>query len=119
MPKKSSKSRQTGYKLFVDDEREPSLVYSGIEAAGWVVVRTSTEAIEYVKANGMPFFMSLDHDLGGEDTTVKFVLWLIQEHLDGRIKGEIPGYNIHSSNPPGVKSLESKLESWKQVALIN
>lgn len=118
MPKKSSKSRYTGYKLFLDDERNPSVVYSGVDAEGWVVVKSSAEAIQYVKDNGMPFFMSLDHDLGGEDTTTKFLLWLIQEHLDGRIKGIIPDYKIHSANPVGSKNLEAKMQSWKQVASI-
>lgn len=104
------------YKMFLDDERMPSVVYSGKEAQGWVVVRSSSDAIEYVKNNGMPMFMSLDHDLGGEDTTNVFLLWLIQAHLDGRVKGKVPGYAIHSANPTGAKNLESKMNSWIRIA---
>jgi hypothetical protein len=113
---RQDKAPQTGYKLFIDDERNPNVVYSGIDAEGWIVVRSSQEAMDHVSKHGMPFFMSLDHDLGGDDTTNKFLLWLIQENLDERIPGKVPDYKIHSANPTGSKNLESKMESWRKIA---
>jgi hypothetical protein len=52
--------------LYIDDIRNPN--YDA------VVVRTSKEAISYVKENGCPNFISFDHDLGGDDTAMIYLL---------------------------------------------
>ena len=109
------------YKIFIDDFRTPEMVFSKEESMGWTICKSSKEAIEFVNKKGyMPYHIAFDHDLGedknGTDTTVKFILWLVAAHLDERVKGEIPSYSIHSSNPDGIKNIESKMETWKKVA---
>jgi len=57
--------------------------------------------------------MSLDHDLGGDDTTMVFLKRLVNEVWDG--KTNPPDYAIHSANPIGSKNIQSFMESWKKV----
>ena len=59
-------------KLWVDDLRAPP--------SQWLWAKTSQEAI-YALSRLEFEEMSLDHDLGGEDTTRAVVLWLC-EHPD-------------------------------------
>lgn len=91
------------YKMFIDDERMPP-------DDSWVVVRSSSEALVYIRANGMPTHMSLDHDLGGDDTTMVFLKNLIIVFPFG----PIPDYVVHSANPIGRLNMISYLESWKK-----
>ena len=66
-----------GWCLFLDDLRNPSDVHE--DAMGWVVLRTSVDAINFVREHGMPEVMSLDHDLGGDDTAMQFLKWMAYE----------------------------------------
>ena len=91
-------------KLFIDDERFP------VEES-WVIVRSSQEAIEWVTKNGLPEFISFDHDLGGEDTSMIFVHWFINYMLDNKIKDEVPFF-VHSQNPIGKRNIEGLLLSF-------
>ena len=96
-----------GYKLFIDDERDPP--NDGTE---WVVVRNSKHACHWVAYYGLPDFISFDHDLGGDDTSMKFLQWLANDCLeDGR---EFTfGYYVHSQNPIGKANIEGFIESFK------
>ena len=92
------------YKLFIDDERFPLDTRS-------VVVRSSKEAIDYVKLQGVPRHIDFDHDLGGEDTSMVFIKWFIEMLLDGDIK--LPDsftYAVHSQNPVGVNNIKAKMD---------
>lgn len=91
------------WSLFLDDEREP-------KEKGMTVARTSEEAKELIRKKGFPKYMSLDHDLGGDDTGQKFVKWIVDEYMDK----ELPefDFNIHSDNPVGSKNMESLLNSF-------
>ncbi len=95
-------------KIYLDDLRTPP---AGQE---WVVVRSSYEAIEFVKNNGMPVYWSFDHDLGSDDTTMVFLKWLIEYDMDnaGTIIPADFTYNIHSANPVGVKNIDGILCSY-------
>jgi hypothetical protein len=106
---KQPKTKQTGYKLFLEDSLKPTDVYSGVDAEGWIVVSSVEEASNYVKQNGMPFFISLNSEL-----SLKFVLWLVQEHFDERIKGRVPGYKVHTDGAT-KSTLETRLNSWKEI----
>ena len=91
------------WKLFIDDEREPVLGY-------WVISRTSADAIKQVQARGMPVEIAFDHDLGGDDTTMKFLNWLTEQLLDGTI--EFPSnfkFSIHSMNPIGARNIADRM----------
>jgi len=90
-------------KLFIDDERYPV-------GDNFVTVRSSLEAIEFVKKNGVPTFISFDHDLGGEDTSMVFINWLIEHMLDNKCKAF--DFYVHSQNPIGKKNIEGKLNSF-------
>lgn len=98
------------WNLYVDDVREPPT------STEWVVARTSAEAIKLVEEKGCPQHMSLDHDLGGEDTTIPFVRWLVWRWFDGHQDEKLPTVEVHSSNPVGRDNLLSLVRSWKQLA---
>ncbi|KXP08710.1 cyclic-phosphate processing receiver domain-containing protein [Tsukamurella pseudospumae] len=58
-------------KLFVDDIRDPP-------DATWIVTRTSAEALAVLQSGAQDDELSLDHDVGGEDTSRPIVLWLAE-----------------------------------------
>lgn len=93
-------------RLFIDDERIPP-------SDDYVVVRSSQDAIDYIKINGWPTFISFDHDLGGDDTTMVFLKRLMNEIWDG--KTNPPDYQVHSANPIGKLNIQSFMESWKKI----
>lgn len=77
-----------------------------------MVARSTNEACWLVKVNGMPSKMSLDHDLGGDDTTMVFLSWLAYEHWNGT--EALPEYVVHSANPIGTQNISSFMESWRR-----
>lgn len=89
-------------RLYIDDLRTPV-------SSEWTVARTSTEALEIVKANLDKIeYISFDHDLGGDDTTKPVAAFLEEwafnyEPLSIRT-------SIHSSNPEGRRWLEEALK---------
>jgi len=91
------------YNLYLDDMRD-------VPNRHFVLVRSSVEALDYVRINGLPACMSLDHDLGGDDTGLKFVKALQQRHPHG----PVPEYHVHSANPVGKANIEGFLESWRR-----
>jgi hypothetical protein len=93
------------YHLFIDDIRTPP-------TDDWVVVRSSNEALAYVKNHGMPAFISFDHDLGGDDTTMVFLRRLVDTVWNG--DETPPDYTVHSANPVGKQNIISFMESWKR-----
>jgi len=95
-------------KLFLDDERLPA---EREDLSDWIIVRTSAEAIEYVENNGWPSFISFDHDLGGEDTSMKFLDWAILKILNEDQEALPFDFYVHSQNPIGTKNIIGKLKS--------
>lgn len=88
--------------LWVDDLRVP--------AEGWTWAKTSDEAIAILRSSKVEL-MSLDHDLGGDDTTRPVILWLC-EHPD-RWPATV---RIHSMNPVGRHWLSSMVERYQFFA---
>ena len=91
------------YKMFIDDERYP------VDDT-WVICRNSTAAILYIEQNGLPVYISFDHDLGGNDTSILFINWLIDYLLDNELV--LPkdfSYYVHSQNPIGAENIRSKM----------
>jgi hypothetical protein len=89
-------------KLWVDDERPAP--------DGWVWAKTSDEAIAHlIHADGFDVpmdAMSLDHDLGGEDTTRPIVLWLCEnDWWPERVY-------VHTANPVGREWLEGMVDRY-------
>jgi hypothetical protein len=96
------------YKLFIDDERFPA-------TEDWVIARTSEEAKNVVRQLGMPSFISFDHDLGGADTTMIFIHWLVEITLNAMEAGDhvtFPAYDVHSQNPVGERNIRSLMDSF-------
>ena len=94
------------YKLFIDDERFPV-------TDDWVILRSSQQAINYVRINGCPGEISFDHDLGGEDTSMVFLHWLVNFVLEGgTIFPSDFKYSVHSQNPIGKKNIEGLLDCF-------
>ena len=91
-------------KLFIDDLRFP------VDNT-WNIARTSQEAIDFIKLNGLPGTISFDHDLGGDDTAIVVINWMIDQILDGKLI--IPKnftYTVHSANPVGKANIIGKME---------
>jgi hypothetical protein len=99
------------WNLFLDDERDPP------SSGSWTVARTSFQAELHTRVQGIPFFMSLDHDLGSKhDTGMRYLIWLESYmHHDG-LKFPL-GFNfyIHSQNPIGKKNMESYLNQMLRI----
>lgn len=97
------------YKLFLDDERTPVF-------EDWVIARSSNEAIELLKERGIPTEIALDHDLGGDDTSMKYIRYLIDYVFcnDLRLPKDFR-YYIHSMNPVGAKNIERLMKGFVKV----
>jgi hypothetical protein len=91
--------------LFVDDIREPTDIY--IDQGQWIIARTSKAAIEILESCVEIFTISLDHDLGGNDT-IEPVLTKLQEMAFNGIT--CPVVQAHSSNPVGVQKIRAVAE---------
>lgn len=83
--------------LWVDDLRPPP--------HGWLWAKTSTEAISFLRTFDIDV-MSLDHDLGGDDTTRPVVLWLCGGTSWPR---EV---RVHTANPVGREWLEGMVSRY-------
>jgi hypothetical protein len=96
----------TTWYLFVDDERQPA--DAGWTMDGVVIARSSSEALDIVQSLGIPDQISFDHDLGGSDTAFKFMVALIDGHLDGLWDLDMmTSVQVHSANPIGAEKLIS------------
>jgi len=122
-------------KLFLDDERDPyKVTWVDMPLGPWEVVRSYEEFVGWMTKNGVPSFVSFDHDLGPEAmrrvTTLKdnplydhtklkektgyhCSLWLVEYCLEHKIK--IPNYQVHSLNPIGQENIRSVMESGLKV----
>lgn len=99
-------------KIWVDDIRTPP-------GDTWVWCKSSQETIRYlvnakiavakgwVEKNKAIDVMSLDHDLGGEDTTRYIVLWCCNHDF---WPVEV---RVHTANPVGRDWLEGMIERYK------
>jgi hypothetical protein len=129
-------------KLFLDDIRSPKdaigLVPSHMNqfywANDWDVVRSHDEFVDWIVTNGVPDFVSFDHDLADEhyidfmglsdgkektETTEKTgyesAKWLVYHCLDKGVG--LPEYQVHSANPVGKANIQGYLENAKKHLL--
>lgn len=94
-------------KLFIDDLRSPP-------DQSWAVARSSEQAIRAMQSFGCPRMISFDHDLGGDDTAMKVVHWMVEKDLDcgGWFIPQNFDFLIHSANPVGVQNLFGLLNGY-------
>lgn len=91
--------------LFIDDIRDPP-------SSDWITVRSSEDAIRWLKSARCPDEISFDHDLGGDDTSIVFINAFTDMVLDGHI--HVPEgfrYYVHSANPVGSENIRSKMDA--------
>ena len=96
------------YTMYLDDIREPKNDYT-------VIARTSQEAIDYLTCPlGCPAFISFDHDLGGDDTAMRVIKFMIERDLDmnGEFISKDFTFNVHSANPVGAANIEGYLNCY-------
>lgn len=95
------------YNLFLDDVRNPPNRH-------YVVARSTADAMSIIKANGLPQSMSLDHDLGGDDTGMVFIKALQNLYPHG----PVPSTVVHSANPVGRDNIIGFCESWRRFCAM-
>ena len=128
--------------IFLDDFRNPGdcVNYMGFRIQdtaiytreNWVVVRNYEEFVNYITENGLPYYISFDHDLADEhyDPSMYYVKyndvaksfkektgmdcakWLVDYCLDNDLK--LPKYVVHSMNPVGTENILSLLKSFEE-----
>ena len=117
--------------LFLDDIRLPTDVtwmYIGTgkafhesRGAPWSIVRSYTDAVEWVTTNGFPDVISFDHDLGldhyaGNFTTEKsgydFAKWLVEYDMDTKTMPANFSFTVHSMNPEGARNIQMLLDNY-------
>lgn len=93
--------------LYIDDIRDPKGDFDHI-------ARSSKDAIAIMSVDGCPDFISFDHDLGGEDTAMKVVKWMVEIDMDNRGKFIPQGFDffVHSANPVGAANLSGYLNAY-------
>jgi hypothetical protein len=132
-------------KLFLDDIRNPKDAINLIPSqfnkfywgSDWDVVKNYDEFVQYVDINGVPEFVSFDHDLADfhyefktedyekmseEEMVIKFgsmektgldcAKFLVEYCVSESIS--LPEYLVHSANPTGKENIEKFLENAKK-----
>lgn len=102
------------WKLFLDDERFPGKNVLGSHRS-LVICRSSQDAIDRcLELKSLPNEIMFDHDLGGDDTSIRFIKWMIDTLLDdtsGNFKLPVDfKYSIHSQNPIGAANIKSYMD---------
>jgi len=123
------------YQLFLDDERNPLDVKWVIIPLGpWVIVRNYKDFVKTITTQGLPTFISFDHDLADEQvhdymvqgrfsgklnydsykekTGMDCAKWLVEYCLDKKLT--LPNYVVHSMNSVGVTNITALLKRFKQ-----
>lgn len=124
--------------LFLDDVRNPKDVYEYtnnflyVEQA-FIIVRNYNEFVNYITTNGIPYFVSFDHDLGEDqyaphEVQKEYASWeewmnrqeftektgydcakfLVEYCKNNNI--EVPYFYCHSMNPVGKKRIDDLLK---------
>lgn len=127
--------------LFLDDYRMPidcatymyrKNVDCRIYHKEWSIVRSYWQFVKFIEENGLPDFISFDHDLADvvelkeelpieqwfdlannkEYTGMDCAHWLVNYCLDNN--KQLPNYIVHSSNPAGTENIEGLLKSFSK-----
>lgn len=110
-----------GYKLFLDDYRDPSYVSHLRLGSDWVVARDFEQAKDLILTRGYPDFISFDHDLGENhydndwsdaSTGYDFAKWFCHHVGD---PGKLPDffdYYVHSMNPVGAERIRDIMKDF-------
>jgi len=138
--------KENTYKLFLDDNVErrwppskvvwvPGMVYDDND--NWILCQNYDEFVSCILKNGLPEFISFDHDLSyehekegarvnftkffdysrvEEKTGLHCAKWLVDYCIDNKLK--LPEYVIHSMNTGGVVNISTYLKNAKLNAKL-
>jgi hypothetical protein len=126
------------YYLFLDDERMPkNVTWVNLPAQNWQIVRSYDEFVNFIMKNGVPCFVSFDHDLAHEHyrqsmynpdrhynnyydngtfkekTGYHCARWLVEYCFDNNFK--LPEYIAHTMNPIGRENIQGIMEQAKRI----
>ena len=129
--------------LFLDDIRHPYDAFTYTQETmflqkKWVVVKNYKEFVKHIENNGLPKFISFDHDLADthytpqhlwedyekskewqesqvheEKTGYECAKWLVDYCLDNN--ADLPEYYCHSQNPVGKDNILGLFKSFKNI----
>jgi hypothetical protein len=94
-------------KLYLDDVRKPL-------DTGWKLVTNYHDFVSFITLNGLPDFISFDHDInsydeeGNELTGLDCAKWLINNNYVVRY------FSVHSANPIGAENILYLLNNWQK-----
>ena len=112
----------SNWKLFLDDLRGPlDIGLSVHEMRMLSIARNSEEAKSMVVSQGCPSHIYFDHDLGGDDTSMRFIDWLIDYDMQHDVITPVFSYTVHSANPVGRDNIIGKLDhylKWKREGMV-
>jgi hypothetical protein len=110
------------YNLFLDDTRDPNTFLN--DTRTWVVVRNYNQFVEIITKQGLPEFISFDHDLADEHygkiidydnfqekTGYDCAKWLIEYCM--KMDQPLPEWQIHSMNPVGKINIHMLLTLYR------
>ena len=102
------------YNLFLDDIRKPKDIYK--DDYEWQIVRTYDDFVDYIEENGLPKFVSFDHDLTIEhycvsdgylnnqyedETGYDCLVWLCEYVKEHKLK--LPKMKFHTASKGAFK----------------
>lgn len=121
--------------LFLDDIRHPTEAFEYTQQTmflqkKWEIVKNYNEFIKWITKNGLPDFVSFDHDLAdkhlwidnkkskkwkdtqvyAEKTGYDYAKWLVDYCLDNNL--DCPKFYCHSMNPVGKDNINSLLQQF-------
>lgn len=94
--------KKTNERIYLDDERIP-------KGKGYTIIRSYDEFVRHIKENGMPKYISFDHDIASfdgnntEKTGLDAAKFIVSECMANSIK--CPEFNVHSANPVGAENI--------------
>lgn len=110
------------YRIFLDNEREAKdVTWMRLPIDYYIVVRSYLSFVSLIEIDGLPTFVSFDHDLGDVDcvtmcktekTGYDCAKWLCEYcSVNGLY---LPNYAVHSMDQVGKENITSILESYSR-----
>ena len=89
-------------KLYLDDLRGTP--------EGFDRVYNYADFVEYITQNGLPDFISFDHDLGEDESGYDCAKYLVEYCIEHNLS--LPKFSVHSQNPVGKENIERLLNNF-------
>jgi hypothetical protein len=112
----------SNYNLWLDDKRLPeNVTWIELPLVEWIIAKNYTQFVQIIQKQGLPLFVSFDHDLGDCDSNHQYnfgltgldcAKWLVNYCFSKNIN--VPTYYIHSLNPVGAENILGLLKSYQK-----